>query len=212
MAAVILPREVLEIVEIEIQAAIENSRNYDVLLDETLKPYTRINDSKKLSKKRREELFDFIKNNAITFSIAEISPKDIDCKGIAAITQEGFWDAVNSLGKKAQHVLTDHIPLKKWARARQTNITKGDNISINIAAASILAKVHRDRLMVKYAETYPYYGFEQHKGYGTKAHREAIFTHGPCEIHRKSFEPVKSWLKGAEGREQFSTRNPEMLS
>ncbi|MBD3366452.1 ribonuclease HII [candidate division WWE3 bacterium] len=182
-----------------------NPRNYDVLSEEKLKNYSLINDSKKLTEKRRELLYDFIKKEAISYSIIEISHTHIDTKGISSGVRLGFNSAVKALekplkklNKKLGHVLTDHVKIGKMADNFQTNITKGDSKSINIAAASILAKVYRDRLMKDLSLKFPEYGFERHKGYGTKAHREAIFKFGPCEIHRKSFEPVKSFFKASQ--------------
>jgi len=191
VCAVILKKEALEIVEMEIFGV----RNYDVSLDKSVGQYMSINDSKKLTPKRREELYDFIINEAISYSIEEISQKEIDTKGISAGVQKGFWNAVNNLGIPPEHVLTDYVHVKNLASDYQTNITKGDSLSINIAAASILAKVYRDKLMCEYALEFPKYGFERHKGYGTKYHREAIEKYGPCKIHRRSFKPVKSWLR-----------------
>lgn len=192
VAAVILKKETLEIVEMEILG----TRNYDVSLDKLVGQYTSINDSKKLTGKRREELYGFIVNEAISYSIEEISKDEIDSKGISAGIQKGFWSAVKNLNPTTtpEHILTDHVHIKKLGEEYQTNITKGDSLSINIAAASILAKVYRDRLMCKYALEFPEYGFERHKGYGTKFHRETIKKYGPCSIHRRSFEPLKSYL------------------
>ena len=191
VSAVILRKEALETVKAEILG----TRNYDVSLDEWVRQYTSINDSKKLTEKRRDELYEFIINEAISYSIEEISREEVDTKGISVGVQKGFWNAVNNLETSAEHVLTDYVHIKRLANNCQTNITKGDGLSINIAAASILAKVYRDRLMCKYALKFPEYGFERHKGYGTEYHLEAIEKYGPCEIHRKTFEPVKSWLK-----------------
>lgn len=192
VSAVILKKEVLESVAEEIQGMTNALGNYDVKMGKSLLPYTQINDSKKLSEKKREELFKFIKTEAHTFSIIEISHKDIDQQGILPATEWGFLTAVKELKSKVEHVLTDHVKVKNIPKNQQTNITKGDSLSINIAAASILAKVYRDNLMREYAKQYPKYGFEKHKGYGTKKHREAIFEHGPCDIHRRSFNPIKS--------------------
>jgi ribonuclease HII len=194
-AAVVLKKESLEIVKDAISTLIENPRNYDVQLEENLKPYLDINDSKKLTSKKREKLFDFIKKESETFSIIEVTPQEIDNAGIANANQKGFINAVNSLNREVEHILTDHFPITSINKKAQTNITRGDSLSINIAAASILAKVYRDNLMRDYAKKYPNYGFERHKGYGTKKHREVILKFGPCPIHRKSFEPTKSLLK-----------------
>ena len=103
-------------------------------------------------------------------------------------TQWAFYRSLELLDTKPDHVLTDKFEIKKLTQENQTNIVRGDSLSISIAAASILAKVYRDSLMVEWGSKYPQYGFEKHKGYGTKFHIDAIKTHGPCEIHRKSFK------------------------
>lgn len=166
--------------------------NYDVVWEKT---YGRINDSKKLTEKARVELEKFILGNCISFSIVEIPHGELDLVGISQSTQNAFYRAINLLDTKPQHIFTDTFEIKKITKENQTNIVKGDSKSITIAAASIVAKVHRDNIMIKYAEQYPNYGFEKHKGYGTKYHVEMIDKHGPCEIHRTSFEPIKSLLK-----------------
>lgn len=163
--------------------------------EELLKLYQMINDSKKVTEKRRTILFDFIKENSIGYAIHEISHEDIDSKGIATANYEGFQSAVSRLRVKPDHFLTDHFKIPNLESRFQSNIIKGDSVSMTIAAASILAKVYRDRVMLEMHDKYPEYGFDKHKGYGTKAHREAILKLGPCEIHRKSFEPTKSYLK-----------------
>ncbi len=194
VSAVILKKESLEILKEKLNTGSGKTRNYDVGLGEISKRYSLINDSKKLTKTTREKLYKFIISEAKAFSIIEISHSYIDQKGITASTQKGFKKAVISLEKGAEHILTDHVCITDLDQKLQTNITKGDSLSISIAAASILAKVHRDNLMCKYAKKFPQYGFEKHKGYGTKTHREAIFKFGPCEIHRKSFKPVKTYI------------------
>ncbi len=156
--------------------------------------YAEIKDSKKLTEKIREDLYEFIIKEARDYSVARISSTEIDQEGIACANSRGFTIAVKSLRVSPDHVLSDHFRLEDISVESQTNISKGDNKSITIAAASIVAKVYRDRIMRKYADEFPQYGFEKHKGYGTKYHKEAILKHGPCAIHRKSFEPVKSML------------------
>ncbi|HOM78052.1 MAG TPA: ribonuclease HII [bacterium] len=168
------------------------SRNNDPSSDEHLRTYNLINDSKKLTKKRRELLYDFIVSKAICYSIVEISVEDIDLKGIGWANSEGFSRAIETLQINPEFVLSDHFSIMRLSREKQENIQKGDTLSISIAAASILAKVYRDRIMQEEAKKFPEYGFEKHKGYGTKAHIEAICRNGICKIHRKSFEPIKS--------------------
>ena len=145
-----------------------------------------INDSKKLTEKKREELFDKIIENSIAYSIASVDEKIIDEINILNATHMAMNNAVDNLSQKADFVLIDGNSIKNMATPHQT-VVKGDAKSISIAAASILAKVARDRYITKMAEEYPQYGFEKHKGYGTKAHNDAILEHGPSPIHRKTF-------------------------
>lgn len=159
-----------------------------------LETYALINDSKKVSVKRRELLFDFIMSNAISHSIEEIPHDKIDEWGISKSNQIGFFNSVQKLTPRAEHILTDYIGIKAIAESRQTNIKRGDSESISVAAASILAKVHRDRIMVEYHDKYPQYGFDKHKGYGTRFHMDQLQKLGPCDIHRRSFNPVKSFF------------------
>lgn len=145
-----------------------------------------INDSKKLSPKRRGELFEEITAKAIAYNIFSVDEKRIDEINILNATYEAMNGAVNGLNIKPDFVLIDGNRICGMELSHET-IVKGDSKSISIAAASILAKVSRDRFICTMAEKYPLYGFEQHKGYGTKAHNEAILKYGPCEIHRKTF-------------------------
>lgn len=145
-----------------------------------------INDSKKLSEKRREELFSEITEKAIAYNICSIDEKRIDEINILNATYEAMNGAVNGLSVTPDFVLIDGNRIGGMTLPHET-VVKGDSKSISIAAASILAKVSRDRFICEMAEKYPEYGFEQHKGYGTKAHNEAILKYGPCPIHRKTF-------------------------
>lgn len=145
-----------------------------------------INDSKKLSEKKREELFDVICEKAVAYSIAECSEARIDEINILNATFEAMNKAVNGLNVKPDYVLVDGNRISGMDIPHET-VVKGDAKSISIAAASILAKVSRDRAICMAAKKYPLYGFEKHKGYGTKAHCEALLKYGPCEIHRKTF-------------------------
>lgn len=145
-----------------------------------------LNDSKKLSEKRREELFEIIIEKAKAYSIASVGEKRIDEINILNATFEAMNKAVNSLSIQPDYVLIDGNRIKGMSIPHET-VVKGDAKSASIAAASILAKVSRDRYITKLAEKYPEYGFEKHKGYGTAAHNEAILKYGPCEIHRRTF-------------------------
>lgn len=145
-----------------------------------------LNDSKKLSEKKREELFDIICEKAVSYCIADISHERIDEINILNATFEAMNKAVNGLDVTPDYVLIDGNRIKGMDVAHET-VVKGDAKSVSIAAASILAKVSRDRVMYDAAKQYPQYGFDKHKGYGTKAHCEAILKYGPCKIHRRTF-------------------------
>lgn len=154
----------------------------------------KLNDSKKLSAKVREELFDEIQEKAIAVGTALIDAQTIDRVNIYQATINGMYEAIFSLQPEPQKVLIDAVPLENLPMASQS-IIKGDAKSASIAAASIIAKVTRDRLMDEYDKIYPEYGFAQHKGYGTAQHIEALKKYGPCPIHRRSFEPVRSLVR-----------------
>lgn len=145
-----------------------------------------INDSKKISEKKREAMFDEICDKALAYSIYSVDNSTIDEINILNATFEAMNKAVDGLSLTPDYVLIDGNRIKGMELPHET-IVKGDAKSISIAAASILAKVSRDRFMREMAVKYPQYGFEKHKGYGTKAHYEAISEHGICEIHRKTF-------------------------
>ncbi len=145
-----------------------------------------VDDSKKLSEKKREELYDQILEAAVAVCIGRREPERIDEINILEATKEAMLDAVQGLSVKPDHVLIDAVHLD-GLEVPQTGIIKGDARSVSIAAASIVAKVTRDREMVRMAELYSGYGFESNKGYGTKAHYEGISENGICPIHRRSF-------------------------
>ena len=145
-----------------------------------------VNDSKKLTEKKREMLFDVIKEKALAYSIAFATVEEIEEMNILNATMLAMKRAVDGLEIKADYGMIDGNKLPPLDIPCEC-IVKGDAKSMSIAAASILAKVSRDRLCYEYAEKYPEYGFDKHKGYGTKLHTEAILKYGPCEIHRMSF-------------------------
>ena len=145
-----------------------------------------LNDSKKVTEKRRDVLFDEIKQNAIAYGIGIASNTLIDEINILQATYEAMREAINSLSTCPDILLVDAVHIT-GIDIRQVGIVKGDAKSVNIAAASILAKVTRDRLMAEYDKIYPEYGFASNKGYGTATHIAALKEYGPCEIHRKSF-------------------------
>ena len=156
----------------------------------------KINDSKKISAKVREELYDEIMAKAVAVKAAFVDAKTIDRVNIYQATINGMYESIFGLEQEPQAVLIDAVKLENLPMPSQS-IIKGDAKSASIAAASIIAKVNRDRLMDEYDKKYPEYGFAHNRGYGTKAHIEAIYKYGPSPIHRHSFEPVKSLLSQA---------------
>ena len=146
-----------------------------------------VNDSKKLSEKKREELYDEIMNTALAVGIGCNSPERIDEINILQATYEAMAMAVNNLKIKPDVLLIDAVHIPQLESFKQVSIIKGDAKSISIAAASIVAKVTRDRLMAEYAKEYPEYGFEHNKGYGSADHIAALKKYGPCPLHRRSF-------------------------
>ena len=145
-----------------------------------------VNDSKKLSEKKRESLFVVIREQALSYSIAYATVDEIEEINILNATMLAMRRAIDGLDIKADYAMIDGNKIPPIDIDAEC-IVKGDAKSMSIACASILAKVSRDRLLYKYAEEYPMYGFDKHKGYGTKAHREAILKYGPCPYHLKSF-------------------------
>ncbi len=147
-----------------------------------------LNDSKKLSEKRREELFSEIKEKAVSWATGVVSPEEIDEINILKSTYKAMRQAFEKLSPVPQVLLNDAVTIPGLSPALvQVPIIKGDAKSVSIAAASILAKVTRDHMMAEYDKLYPEYGFAKHKGYGTAAHIAAVREHGPCPIHRRSF-------------------------
>ena len=145
-----------------------------------------LNDSKKMTDKRRRELFPIIQEKAVAYGIGFATHEEIDQINILQATYLAMERAVAQLGVAPELLLIDGNRSKDFGIPVET-VVKGDSLSASIAAASVLAKVSRDDLMLKAAEDYPQYGFDVHKGYGTKAHYEALRVHGPCAIHRMTF-------------------------
>ena len=153
-------------------------------------PFYYLNDSKKMSEKRRESLFEDLQKEAIAFGIGIVSPERIDEINILQATYEAMREALKDMERRfslSPNILLNDAVTIPGIPIPQKAIVHGDAKSLSIAAASVLAKVTRDHIMLEYDEKYPAYGFKQHKGYGTKVHREAILTHGPCPIHRRCF-------------------------
>lgn len=148
-------------------------------------------DSKLLKPRQRENLAVSIKNKALCWSVAEIGVSKINKMGIAKATQMAFRKAIKSLRIYPDFILIDAFYVKHLNRKRQKPVKDGDKICASIATASIIAKVHRDKLMRKLHRKYPKYGFGKHKGYGTKRHQDAIRKHGLSRIHRRSFNLSK---------------------
>lgn len=158
-----------------------------VVFPPRLRLTVRLDDSKKLSPARREELAVVIREKALGWAVSQVEADFIEEKGIVAATEQAMKFALESLGELPEFVLVDYFQLSFWPVEKQRPLKFGDGISNSIAAASILAKVARDQLMRDLGKRYPQYGFEAHKGYGTKLHQEMIKKHGLCELHRPSF-------------------------
>ncbi len=155
-----------------------------------------LNDSKKVSEKKREKLYEILINDAISYGLGIISPKRIDEINILEATKEAMKEAVNNLCIKPEHLLIDAVKLD--IDIPSTSIIKGDASSASIAAASIIAKVTRDRMMIELGKKYPEYGFERHKGYGTKTHIDAIKKYGVLDFYRFTFAPISDLIKDSE--------------
>ncbi len=160
-----------------------------------LPPFLRIegiNDSKQLSAKKRKELYKVIVKNALAYKIVFVTEDDVDSLNIYQATKKGMLMAIAGLKHKPDYALIDAMPLGEL-EIPHNSIIHGDARCASVAAASILAKVTRDEYMEKMDIKYPNYGFKKHKGYGTKAHMQALEKYGPCKIHRKSFAPVSKF-------------------
>lgn len=159
-----------------------------------------VNDSKALSEKKRQSLVGKIKEEAVAWSVAVLSPGYIDRENILNATREAMRMAINALRPAPDYLLIDAVKIPD-IKINQLPIIKGDALSISIACASIIAKVERDEMMKVYDSLYPNYGFARHKGYATREHMLALQQYGPCLIHRKSFEPIKSSWGGCYGHQ-----------
>ena len=164
-----------------------------ILKDPFAKELSKVRDSKELSEKVREELYDVVIEQALSYSIIDISVEEIDKFGLHKSNLEGMRRAINSLDIAPDYVLTDGYPIEGLAIPNLA-VWKGDQVAISISAASILAKVYRDREMVKLDSKYPGYGLAKHKGYITAAHTKALGELGVTEIHRKSFANIAALI------------------
>lgn len=151
-----------------------------------------LNDSKQLSQKKRDALFVEIHNHAIAIGMGVVSSDEIDRLNIYQASRLAMKIALEDLAVTPEYLLVDAMTID--TAIEQQSLIKGDARSTSIAAASIIAKVYRDNLMVDYHQTYPYYGFDKNAGYGTKNHLDGLKDHGICPIHRKTFAPVKQYL------------------
>ena len=159
------------------------------ILDVTKPVPKDLNDSKKLTEKQRDDIAEELRSTAISFAVGEVDPEVIDRINILEATKLAMVRAIEDLNPNADYLLIDALRLKH-VELPQKAIIKGDSIAFSIAAASVIAKTHRDALMKSYDTVYPQYGFGSHKGYGCKVHYEALREHGPCPLHRKTFRGV----------------------
>ena len=153
-----------------------------------------VRDSKLLTPSRRDRLFELVRQQAEGWAVGLVAASEIDRLGIVAATQRAMGLALQQLPMPPEALLIDYLRLPEQ-RLPQQPITHGDQLSLSIAAASILAKVTRDQMLVAYDTAYPGYGFARHKGYGTEAHRAALARLGPCVLHRRSFRPLREALQ-----------------
>ncbi|MDA3802761.1 MAG: ribonuclease HII [Patescibacteria group bacterium] len=175
-----------------VAACVIIDKDFEIKEDSEL---TKVTDSKKLSAKKREELFKIIKENVKAVEISVVSSEMIDKTNILKASLTAMLKAVEKCDIKADYVLVDGSFKIPKLKTDQEAIKGGDGIAFTIAAASIIAKVSRDFLMTEYDKKYPEYEFSRHKGYGTKIHMEKLKEIGPCPIHRRSFAPVRKALK-----------------
>ena len=165
-----------------------------ILKDPFSKELSQVKDSKELTEVKREQLFEIIIENCIDYNIVEITPDEIDQLGLHKCNIEGMRRAVMGLKTSAEYVLTDGYPIPGLT-IPNLSVWKGDKVAISISAASILAKVYRDRIMIELDKKYPNYGLANHKGYITALHTDAIKKYGVLPIHRKSFANISAILK-----------------
>lgn len=150
-----------------------------------------LDDSKKLTPGERDQYFELIHRVALAVSVGLASPALVDEVNVLEATRRAMQQALTGLSQPPDYLLLDHVRLSA-VNLPQDAFPKADQISLTVAAASVIAKVTRDRLMVQYSQEYPSYAFERHKGYGTAIHRTALAEHGPCPLHRMSFEPIRT--------------------
>jgi ribonuclease HII len=159
-----------------------------------------LNDSKQLTGQERERFFTLIQQVALGTAVGVAPAAVVDTSNVVAATRYAMQQALTTLRLKPDYLLLDHLRLPA-IELPQEAFPKADCISLSVAAASVIAKVTRDRLMVEYNEVYPGYAFDRHKGYGTKMHQLALAEHGPCPLHRLSFQPLKVICQAEEVQE-----------
>jgi ribonuclease HII len=164
-----------------------------ILKDHRSAELQQVRDSKELSEKMREELFDVVSGASTSISVIVISHEEIDSRGVHAANLDGMRRAVQGLNLQPAYVLTDGYPIEGLAIPNLA-VWKGDQVVTSISAASIIAKVTRDRIMRELDITYPVYGFKSHKGYITKVHTDALVAHGVSPVHRRSFSNIAALL------------------
>jgi ribonuclease HII len=165
-----------------------------ILKDPFAPELAQVRDSKEISESKRDELFDVIMNIAMSVSVIRVSVEEIDARGVHAANLDGMRRAVAGLSIEPAYVLTDGYAIEGLA-VPNVAVWKGDQVVTAISAASIIAKVTRDREMIELDKKYPEYGFAKHKGYITAVHTAALTAHGPCAEHRKSFSNIAALLK-----------------
>ena len=164
-----------------------------ILKDPNSPTLTEVRDSKELTAQKREELFDLVISESISYAIIEISPTEIDSIGLHKSNLEGMRRAIHALKTEPQYILTDGYRID-GLNAPSLAVWKGDQVALTISAASILAKVHRDRIMDKLDEQYPGYGFATHKGYVTRSHEKSLSELGVSEVHRRSYANIAALI------------------
>lgn len=158
---------------------------------------TGLTDSKKLSANRRDLYFDLIQKVALTVAVGAAEPQEVDSLNVVGATRRAMTQAIHNLSPAPTYLLLDHLPLPDVPLPQQA-FPRADSISLTVAAASVIAKVTRDRLMIEQHGRFPAYHFDRHKGYGTTLHRATLNQNGPCPIHRQSYEPVMAAMKAAK--------------
>ncbi len=170
----------------------------------------KVRDSKTLSQKQKDELYEKVINKSEAFCTRLITPQIIDKVGIAEAVRIGMQDVVSEIekqiGKRSDFLIIDGSNVREVGRYAQKRINKGDALHYSIAAASILAKLGRDKVMFKAHNKFPEYGFDSHVGYGTKQHKEALEKFGPCSMHRKSYKPIKRLIEESTNEQKKGWR------